>query len=132
MSDWKPEAGKPALVIVENLSSPSNMVRVSAGDGKCAWIDRACLLEPPPAITPQQLAVIKAAKVRLRARGVYDISVADEGLDNATRDLIASEAPPDPKEELLAAAKAHLSEDSHKTHERLLNAIRAMEADDGK
>jgi hypothetical protein len=119
IDQWKPGAGPgpwPAMVLVEDVDN--RFARV--GDDP-PWIRVSHLRPMPPTITPEQQAVLDAA------RRWHETGMQGE-LMEAVRAMLASQQPPDPAAELLAAAKEILAdEDAWMRRDRLRAAIVAVE-----
>lgn len=119
MSDqWKPGAGPgpwPAMVMVHQqdgsiaaLGRPHEVTNIGG-----RWVCSSILHPMPPTITPEQQAVLDAAErqenINGRPHSANEIGLAIRKTNAAVRAMLASQQPPDPVAELLAAARALIS-----------------------
>lgn len=140
MMKWKPQAGKPAMVMVADakdrwadLEDPGNFT---------CHISASALSEPPTPITPEERAVVEAADMLLALWDRYDekgrhTHKEAERFDQAVREWRETQKKRDPKAELLEAWNtAEISSIPDEQQQRISNAIdaiiRAMEAGDGQ
>lgn len=134
MSDqWKPTSDKwpePAMVLVSSYGLSYSHVKNT--DNNLTYNIPSHYLRPmPPAITPEQQAVLDAAKKQESVGGSdsEDITVADydaacRNTNIAVRAMLAAQQPPDPVKELRKAWNAKWEPN---WNDRMEDAIAALE-----
>lgn len=136
MTEWKPEAGKMAAVMVERVSDfGDGMWCIRRGQKVVGFglLHESALHPLPPSASPEMLAVVEAATVwrkQVRDEPISFDSVSKRlAMERAIDAYNVSIAPPDPNVELLAAWDEYSANSAGQTeYLRLSAAFAAVKA----